>query len=300
MDKRLVDMPRDLSEEQRSDHIKDKCKLEHEMWSAVLCKMKKASNVSWKCKGCRLDFVGGPQKIIAHLLERVTGCKTCTVLKPEHVATAERCVAEELRLEELRQRAKKRKETLAAAKVAEQSRTKQIKITAMAGTDLTSEGLDRMWAKVVYEAPTSMNFVESKAFVEAVEATSRFMLSEQDKKRLGAEVHSTEPLSCRRAAAGSDADGNDRAALQSAEARGDEMRDFGDVGWVVVESEEPANRSAALRDPVNHAAERGDGPLGHGQVEREHRQGARGVGRRRLCAHGALERDARLHVRRWR
>ena len=190
MDKRLVDMPHDLSEEQRSDHIKDKCKLEHEMWSAVLCKMKKASNVSWKCKGCRLDFVGGPQKIIAHLLERVTGCKTCTVLKPEHVATAERCVAEELRLEELRQRAKKRKETLATAKVAEQSRTKQIKITAMAGTDLTSEGLDRMWAKVVYEAPTSMDFVESKAFVEAVEATSRFMLSEQDKKRLLAEPDS--------------------------------------------------------------------------------------------------------------
>ena len=52
MDKRLEDMPHGLDEVERSDYIKEKCKLEHKIWGTVLCLQKKSSNVQWRCKAC--------------------------------------------------------------------------------------------------------------------------------------------------------------------------------------------------------------------------------------------------------
>ena len=78
IDARLAEMPEDLSEDQISNYIKEKCKLDNPMWSFVNAITKKSANVRWSCKVCDKTYTDSPpQKIRAHFLSSLIGCSTC-------------------------------------------------------------------------------------------------------------------------------------------------------------------------------------------------------------------------------
>ena len=195
MDLRLKDMPDDLTREQQSEYIIKHCNLKDPMWHFVWVLSKKKSNVRFQCKLCGEEgtsagvFTGGPAKIRCHFLANMFGCVTCTVVGEEREKANEashQSVDDELAAKQKRDLEKKRKRQIEEGRLAEQNRLKQQKLEGSlsgAGTvDYTKEGLDQLWAKAVYAAPTSFNLLKNPFGIEAIEATSRFLLPPSSRK----------------------------------------------------------------------------------------------------------------------
>ena len=195
MDLRLKDMPDDLTREQQSEYIIKHCNLKDPMWHFVWVLSKKKSNVRFQCKLCGEEgtsagvFTGGPAKIRCHFLANMFGCVTCTGVGEEREKANEasqQSVDDEVAAKQKRDLEKKRKHQIEEGRLAEQNRLKQQKLEGSlsgAGTvDYTKEGLDQLWAKAVYAAPTSFNLLKNPFVVEAIEATSRFLLPPSSRK----------------------------------------------------------------------------------------------------------------------
>ena len=185
MDKRLAEMPGGLSEEEKSNYIKQRCNLKDAMYELVNVMEKKERGMPlFSCLKCGKLMTGGPQKIRSHNLPDEKGAETCLKLDEGFRKKAAEHLAAELAAKEKRAAEKKRKELAEMAARARSEKLKQLKIGEVLDSDLSKEGLDKLWSHVVYAAPTSMNLMENPFFVKAVEATSRYMLSQADKERL--------------------------------------------------------------------------------------------------------------------
>ena len=183
VDARLADMPEDLTEDQISNYIKEKCKLDDPMWNFVNAITKKSANVRWSCKVCDKTYTGGPQKIRAHFLSSLVGCSTCDgagELREKANEAAQKHLDEEVRKREEKDALKKRKQQVVDAERASKARKVQGRIDR-SEAEYSRAHLDGLWAKACYAAPFSFRLLENEFVREAVEATSLFHLPESSR-----------------------------------------------------------------------------------------------------------------------
>ena len=139
VDKRLVDMPEDLTLEQQSAYIIEKCCLGDAMWTLVWALNKKGANVRWQCKLCDATYTGGPAKIRAHFLANLLGCATCVSTGDERDKANEKAqehLDEEVRLKNEKDAKRERKRLADEADARQKAKKKQAKM----GTASSSSG----------------------------------------------------------------------------------------------------------------------------------------------------------------
>lgn len=147
------------------------------MYSFVyLIQKKKTGNPTWSCRGCKVSFVGGPQRIRAHHSNEL-GATKC----PRPPAGAEEAAAVHF-AKEREEKAKKeaaRKRKADAEEAARKAKSKkQAVLTGMTTSDLTHGDVDQAWAEAVYAIPLSLNVMENPLFLKAARLTSTVNLSQ--------------------------------------------------------------------------------------------------------------------------
>ena len=192
MDPRLTEMPDDLSEAEISAYIREKCNMKDPLYDLVYVLEKRKSGLpTCRCRKCdKLMKSCGPEKIMYHNIPEGSGHKekglatTCEKLDPEFRTKAEDALAAKVAEKEKKELEKKRKALAQAAKSAKVAKKKQTSLEAVMLVDFSSAGLDKLWSKAALAAPFAPNLLENEYVIDAIVATSRFMLSEAQKKDL--------------------------------------------------------------------------------------------------------------------